>query len=222
MFGDLKLLGRYAVNLRRHVSHPFSTAECEELLRRGMSTREQSFLRLLETVILAQPENPYRALLEHAASSSATSRRSWIRTASKAPSTCCTTRASTSPTTSTEGACPSGAAASSLPSTSTRRSTSAGGRSSSGEAAGREGRGRRNLQSLEGRTHDAAYVGSFLSAFGLTGRPALVWYPAPPTLSGIGNVLALTKAGNTPGTMGLSNARWMSSPSPRRLVYWSP
>ena len=66
MFGDLKLLGRYAVNLRRHVSHPFSTAECEELLRRGMSTREQSFLRLLETVIFAKPENPYRALLEHA------------------------------------------------------------------------------------------------------------------------------------------------------------
>jgi hypothetical protein len=67
-----------------------------------------------------------------------------------------------------------------------------------GQSGGSRGRGRRNLQSLELRTHDAACIGSFLSAFGLKGRPTLVWYPAPPILSGIGNTLALTKAGNTP------------------------
>ena len=45
-----------------------------------------------------------------------------------------------------------------------------------GRSGGARGPGRRNLQSRKARTHDAAYIGSFLSAFGLRmrGRPALV------------------------------------------------
>ena len=66
VFGDLKLLGRYAARPATACRAPVLDADCHELLRQGMANREQSFLRLLETVILAQPENPYRALLEHA------------------------------------------------------------------------------------------------------------------------------------------------------------
>ena len=198
MFADLKLLGRYAVNLRRHVSHPFSTAECEELLRRGMSTREQSFLRLLETVILAQPENPYRALLEHAGVEIGDV-AALVQAHGLEGALDVLYDAGVYVTHDEyRGRVPVRRGSLELAYDVDATVNLSGRPELVGRSGGSRGPGRRNLQSLEGRMHDAAYVGSFLSAFGLKGRPSLVWYPAPPTLSGIGNVLALTKAGNTP------------------------
>ncbi len=198
MVDDLKLLGRYARNLRRHVARPFSTADCHELLRQGMATREQSFLRLLETVILAQPENPYRALLEHAGVELADV-AALVETHGLEGALDVLYDAGVYVTHDEyRGRVPVRRGSLELAFDVDATINVSGRPELAGRSGGSRGPGRRNLQSLEGRKHDAAYIGSFLSAFGLGGRPALVWYPAPPTLSGIGNVLALTKAGTTP------------------------
>ena len=163
-----------------------------------MATREQSFLRLLETVILARSENPYRALLEHAGI--ALGDVAALVEAHGLEGALDVLYDAGVYVTHDEyrGRVPIRRGSLELAFDVDATANVSGRPELVGRSGGARGPGRRNLQSLEGRTHDAAYIGSFLSAFGLTGRPALVWYPAPPTLSGIGNVLALTKAGNTP------------------------
>jgi hypothetical protein len=198
VFSDLKLLGRYAVDLRRHVAHPLSTADCHKLLRQGLSTREQSFLRQLETVILAQPDNPYRVLLEHAGVELGDVTALVAAHGLEGALDVLYDAGVYVTHDEYRGRVPVRRGSLELAFDVDATVNLTGRRVLVGRSGGSRSAGRRNLQSLEGRTHDAAYVGSFLSAFGLNGRPALVWYPAPPTLSGIGNVLALTKAGITP------------------------
>ena len=198
MLDDLKLLGRYATGLRRHLARPLSTADCHELIRDGMANRDQSFLSLLETVIYARPENPYRMLLEHAGVELGD--MATLLEAHGLEGALDRLYGEGVYITHDEyrGRVPVRRGSLEFAFDVDATINVSGRPELAGLSGGSRGPGRRNLQTMELRTHDAAYIGSFLSAFGVKGRPALVWYPAPPILSGIGNILALAKTGNPP------------------------
>lgn len=208
MLDDLRVLRRYATGLRRHVAHPFTTADCHELIREGLSARTRSFLRLLEVAVYAQPRSPYRRLLEHAGVELGDV-AALLETHGLEVALDVLYDAGVYVTHDEyRGRTPvrRGSLRFDFEVDATRNTS--GRPEFAGRSGGSRGPGRRTLQSFEAWTHDAAYVGSFLSAFGLTGRPVLVWYPSPPIQSGLTNVLALTKLGNPP-------ERWYC-PSPIR------
>lgn len=64
-----------------------------------------------------------------------------------------------------------------------------------GRSGGSRGAGRAILVDFRRIAYDAGHHGVFLSAFDLLRRPTLVWYPAPPVLTGLLNVLHNVKLG---------------------------
>ncbi len=198
MLDDVKLLGRYATGLRRHLARPLSTADCHELIRDGMANRVQGFLSLLETVIYARPENPYRMLLEHAGVELGDVAALMESHGLEGALDVLYDAGVYVTHDEYRGRVPVRRGSLELAFDVDSTINVFGRPDLAGQSGGSRGPGRRTMQSLEARTHDAAYIGSFLSAFDVNGRPALVWYPAPPILSGIGNTIALAKTGNTP------------------------
>ena len=63
---DLRSFARYAWDLRGFLRQPLSPADCRGLVEERLRTREESFLRVLEAGVFAQPASPYRALLRAA------------------------------------------------------------------------------------------------------------------------------------------------------------
>jgi hypothetical protein len=66
MFGRLKMPFRYAWNLKRFLQQPLSPEECRRRIAQQLRNRGESFLRILERGIFANPRSPYGKLLRHA------------------------------------------------------------------------------------------------------------------------------------------------------------
>jgi hypothetical protein len=62
--GDLKMYGRFAVGLRKYLSHRLSYDEAAAIVRERMERREENFLRMLERAIFGYPRSPYLQLLK--------------------------------------------------------------------------------------------------------------------------------------------------------------
>ena len=66
MLADLKMFGRYARGLARYLRQPLTPDQCREKILQQLANREESFLQILQRGIYAQPQSPYRKLLENA------------------------------------------------------------------------------------------------------------------------------------------------------------
>ncbi|HWP92022.1 MAG TPA: hypothetical protein VNN20_07485 [Thermodesulfobacteriota bacterium] len=66
MLNDLRMFARYARGLNSYLRHTLTPEECRCMLVRQLDAREESFLRILERGIYANPGSPYRKLLLHA------------------------------------------------------------------------------------------------------------------------------------------------------------
>jgi hypothetical protein len=66
MIDDLKMFFRYFSGLRRYLRHPLSPEECRQKIVGQLQDRSESFLRVIERGIYANPRSPYVKLLKHA------------------------------------------------------------------------------------------------------------------------------------------------------------
>lgn len=66
MFNDLKMFGRYFSGLRRYLQQPLTPEECRQKVLRQLQHRSDSFLKVVERGIYANPRSPYARLLKHA------------------------------------------------------------------------------------------------------------------------------------------------------------
>jgi hypothetical protein len=62
---ELKSFGRYAAGLRGYLRQPLTPDQARRNLSDHREHRAESFLRVVERGIYAQPRSPYRKLLEH-------------------------------------------------------------------------------------------------------------------------------------------------------------
>jgi hypothetical protein len=60
---ELTAFARYVKNLREFLRHPLSVDEARRRVEEQLRLREESFLRVLEAGVFAQPSSPYRPLL---------------------------------------------------------------------------------------------------------------------------------------------------------------
>lgn len=63
---DLGAFARYAWGLREYLRSPLGAAECLRVVEEQLRSREESFLRVLEAGVFAEPSSPYRALFDAA------------------------------------------------------------------------------------------------------------------------------------------------------------
>src|SRR4029450_14013666 len=63
---DARTYPRLVGGLRRFLRDPMTIDECRRVVQEAVAGREQSFLRLLERAVYANPRSPYLALLSHA------------------------------------------------------------------------------------------------------------------------------------------------------------
>jgi hypothetical protein len=62
---DVRVYTRYVRGLRPFLRFPLSGADGAALIERQRALREERFLQVLDRAVYAQPESPYRRLLEH-------------------------------------------------------------------------------------------------------------------------------------------------------------
>jgi hypothetical protein len=63
---DITMYGRYAAGLRGYLKRPLSPEQCAAMLERQRRACGETFLRILERAVYANPRSPYRRLLRHA------------------------------------------------------------------------------------------------------------------------------------------------------------
>ena len=196
MLDDVKLLARYTRGLRRYLSQPLARTDCHALIREGRQARDDNFAALLEQAVYPFPEARTLACLAkpdiELGDVKALVRERGLEGALDAlyDAGVHVTRDEYRARVPVRR----GSLSFDFDPDATR--TAAVPPVFAGRSGGARGPGRRTLQSFEAWAQDAAYVGAFLSAFRVYGRPTLVLYPAPPIQSGLSNVLSLTKAGN--------------------------
>jgi hypothetical protein len=66
MLESAQIYARYAAGLRGFLREPMTDAQCLERLRRGLASRETSFLDVMARGVYGRPASPYRKLLEWA------------------------------------------------------------------------------------------------------------------------------------------------------------
>jgi hypothetical protein len=193
---DLSLLARYGRGLRRHLSRPLSLADCHALIEEGLRARGDGFVALLEQAVYPFPASPYARLLRQAGIEPGDVRALVGEHGLEGALDALFDAGVHVTRDEYRGRVPVRRGSLSFDFDPDETRNDAGRPEFAGRSGGSRGPGRRTLHSFEGWVQDAAYVGTFLSAFGIHGRPTLVMYPAPPVQSGLSNVLALTKAQN--------------------------
>ena len=193
MFDNIKMFGRYGWGLNGYLSCPLTDEECNRRLTHQLRTRDESFLRILERGIYANPQSPYRKLLRHAGIEYAHVARLVGQHG-------------------VEGALSelykSGVYVT-LNEFKGRRPIERPGlqfavhpqdfdnpllaKHYEAQSSGSRGAETRVVIDLDLLTHEAAYVHCFLTAFDLTSRPIGTWHSVPPISTGMRLILRYSK-----------------------------
>ena len=195
MFNDLKMFARYAVGLKGYLRKTLTLDECRQMLVHQLEIREESFLRVLERGIYANPQSPYRRLLKHAGVEF-TDVVNLVRQYG------------------VEGALGQlyeGGVYVTLDEFKGRRPIKRPGiefetlpqdfdnpllaKHYEARSSGSRGVGTRVIIDLDLLTHEAAYLRHFLTAFDLASRPTGIWFQVPPVTAGMKQVLRYAKLG---------------------------
>jgi hypothetical protein len=192
---DGRLAVRYLRGLPRFLRTTLSPAECLLRVREQLDSRDGTFVQLLERAVFANPRSPYRPLLAHLGIEPGDI-AALVRDCGAAGTA--------------EALYESGARLS-LEEFKCRRPIVRDGLELrpqpsdfdnplvEGQIAlktgGSTGPRRRIVTDLETLTHHSAYAQLWLEALGAEDRPAAIWYPLPPGVAGIAQVLHRQKLG---------------------------
>jgi hypothetical protein len=193
---EARRFGRFTGDLWRYLGREFPRDECRAMLAAQLRDREQTFLELLERAVYARPSSPYRALLLHVGAEHGdvaalvrdvgledalvrlhgrgvyltleefTGHRAIVR--------------------------PGGLE---LPTRHEDFDNPVLRRGYAGTSGGSRRAPRRTMVDFGHFVHHTAYHRLYLEAFGLYGRPAVLWRPAPPAKSGFSNSLRTLRLG---------------------------
>jgi hypothetical protein len=195
VLADLRTLGVYGSGLTRFLRRQLTVAECHDLVRRELARRDSNFLQLAEHGIYGNPRSPYRRLLEHTGIELGDLRR-LVRERGLEQSLDVLYDAGVHIThDELRGKRPvrRGSLEFEFAFEDTGNPLEQG--VLAAQSGGSRGPGRVALVNFSSLEQQSAYYGVFLSAFGLLGRPAAVWYPPPPILSGLNTAVSHAKVG---------------------------
>jgi hypothetical protein len=187
------MYGRYARGLRSFLSQPLDADACQALLEHQRETRDGNFLRLLERAVFATPSSPYLKLFRHAGIELGD-----VDTMIREDGLELTLERLYDAgvhVTLDEVKLRQPVRRGSLEFATTERDWDNPllMRHFEGRSGGSRSPGRRTVFDLAAMTDALGEWALILRAFGLTERPASIWTPAPPGVSGLGTALCLAK-----------------------------
>ena len=203
LLGDLKTFVRYAGGLRAFLQDPLTSLDCRRIVEQQLRTREVSFLRMVERAVYANASSPYRALLQHRKIALEDVSRSLRQAGLEATLAWLYDEGIYVTLDQFKGRRPIERPGLGLPVRATDFDNPLLVHHYEASTGGSRGPGTRTLIDLDLLAHEAAYYGVFQGAFGLDDRPSAVWYPVPPAVAGMKQVLRCAKLGTPP-------ERWFS------------
>ncbi|MDQ5822115.1 MAG: hypothetical protein M3540_11810 [Actinomycetota bacterium] len=195
MLSELGMLAGYATGIVPYLRDRLDVARCRELIARGRAQRDDTFLVLLERAVFRNPTSPYLPLLQHAGIEhgdvAQLVRRDGVESAladlyDAGVRLAIDEWKGRQPVRRNGFELPFRHEAAVNPLVAGRFETVSGG--SSGEP-------RSVLVNFPFLTQLTMYHGAFLDAFGVGERPTALWYPVPPSVAGLTNVLPNLKLG---------------------------
>ena len=207
---DARLAVRYLRGLPRFLRRPLSPEECLRRVREQLDSRDRTFVQLVERAIFANPRSPYRPLLAHlgieAGDIAALVRDRGANGAAEALYDA-GARLSLEEFKCRRPIIRSGLELRPRPSDFDNPLISGQLTLKSGGSTGPR---RRIVTDLETLIHNSAYAQLWMEALGVEDRAAAIWYPLPPGVAGISQVLHRQK-------LGKPVERWYTQTKPRLL-----
>jgi hypothetical protein len=195
VLAELAIYRRYVAGLRDFLSLTETIADGRRRIQAQLARRDESFLALLEGAVFSSPRSPYAALLRHAGAQRgdiyALVREHGVDGALQS------LHAEGVYVTLEEfkGRQPIRRGELELAVTPADFDNPLTVGHFRGRSGGSRGAGRAILVDFARIAYDSAHHGAFLDAFGLTDRPTAVWYPNPPVITGLLNVLHNARLG---------------------------
>jgi hypothetical protein len=194
---DLNAFRRYASGLPRFLEQPVSPRTCLDGIRERLRAREANLLRIFEQGIYAQPQSPFRVLLEHAGVELGDVARLIRLHGVEGTVTRLYEEGVYVTYEEFKGLRPIERPGLSLPVTPTDFDNPLALPAYAAANVGSSGVGRRVRLDFDGLGTNAAYDSMILDLFEARERPGAIWLPVPPSLIGLANVLRSAKLGRT-------------------------
>jgi hypothetical protein len=195
VFSDLRTLNRFGRGLRRLLDRPMPTAECHEHIRTELGKREENFIHLVQHGIYGSPVSPYRKLLDHAGVEYGDVVRLVREHGTEGALDVLHDEGVHVTHEEFRGHTPIKRGSLELDYYFGDAANPLVEGVYAAESGGSRGPGRITLVNFDSLHQQVAHYRAFLSAFGLVDRPAAVWYPPPPTLSGLNTAISQAMAG---------------------------
>ena len=203
LLGDLKTFVRYAGGLRAFLQDPLTSLDCRRIVEQQLRTREVSFLRMVERAVYANASSPYRALLQHRKIALEDVSRSLRQAGLEATLAWLYDEGIYVTLDQFKGRRPIERPGLGLPVRATDFDNPLLVHHYEASAGGSADRGRAPSSISTCSPTRRRTTGVFQGAFGLDDRPSAVWYPVPPAVAGMKQVLRCAKLGTPP-------ERWFS------------
>lgn len=197
MLSDLGMFAGYATGIVPYLRDRLDVARCRELIALGHARRADTFLVLLERAVFGNASSPYLPLLSHAGIEhgdvARLVRQNGVESA-LADLYDAGVRVSID---EWKGRTPIRRDGLELPFTHVRAANPLVDGRFEAISGGTSGEPRSVIVTFPFLTQLTMYHGAFLDAFGVGGRPTALWYPVPPSVAGLTNVLPNLKLGRS-------------------------
>jgi hypothetical protein len=195
LLDDLRLFGRYATGLVAFLRRPLTYEEARARLQTQLRERERSFLDVLDRAVFRHPRSPYLPLLRHAGLEYGDVQR-LVRDRGVDGAVGALFDAGIYVTLDeVKGRTPVRRAGLEFETHARDFDNPLVGPSLAVETGGSGGEPRPVYLGFRHLEYEAAQSAVFRAALGVEGRPTAVWYPLPPSVAGIGNLLRDLKHG---------------------------
>ena len=195
MLADLGLFRRYRRSLGAYLSEEYDLARCEGIVRAQLAARDETFLDVLRRGVYERPGSPYLRLLDHAGVELGDVERTVRESGVEAALAELYDAGVHLTLEEARGRVPIERGDLSFTIGPAELDNPLIAADWTARSGGSRGTGRPVLSNFQIMTHDTAYWGLFVDAFGVRGRPITVWYPLPPGVAGLKTVLMDLKTG---------------------------
>lgn len=197
VLADLKVAVRYLGALTRYLRRTMKPEDAPRLLERRLASREETFLRVMERGVFAQPRSVYRKLLQHAGIEQG-DLEGLVRTEGLEPALARLHRENVYVTLDEfKGRRPIVRSGLEIATAEADFDNPLLAKHYEARSGGSGGVGRRIVVDLDLLAHEAAYHWVFLATWGLTERPLAAWQTVPPATAGIKFALYEAKLGRS-------------------------
>jgi hypothetical protein len=195
MIDDLKMFFRYFSGLRSYLRQPLTPEGCRQKILRQLRDRNESFLRVAERGIYANPRSPYAKLLKHAGIDFTTLAALVRRDGLEATLDKLYDAGVYVSFEEFKGRQPVRRSGLSFTVRPEDFDNPLLARDYELRTGGSRGAGTRIIVDFDLLTHEAAYFYFSVQVLGVAGRPVALWYAVPPAVAGMKHLLRSAKIG---------------------------